>query len=158
MGWGDEIMVTGIARRNQEKNHLPVRVLDKLGRSRWSDIWKGNPRLAALDFKGDVQTLTNGPGRRPYVERETPARWHWRDWICPIGEIHFDQHERLCAAKYTGRVIVEPHLKSGASPNKDWGWARWVELTRELTRRGHAVAQFGGPGAVQLPGVELIHS
>src|SRR5215211_7286282 len=100
MGWGDEIMVTGIARRKQERNPLPVRVLDKRGRPRWCDIWKGNPRLAAPDFKGRVQTLTNGPGRRPYVEREAAGRWHWRDWICPVGEIHLDERERSYGGGY----------------------------------------------------------
>jgi hypothetical protein len=34
MGWGDEIMITGIARRLQERDPLPVRVLDRNGRPR----------------------------------------------------------------------------------------------------------------------------
>ena len=45
MGLGDEIIVTGIAqRRGQEANPLPVRVLDKRGKTRWHEIWEGNPR------------------------------------------------------------------------------------------------------------------
>lgn len=158
MGWGDEIMVTGIARRLQERSPLRVRVHDKRGRPRWSDIWKGNPRLAPPDFKGRVQVLTNGPGRRPYVETETAQRWVWRDWICPVGEIHLGERERLFAAGYAGRVILEPALKAEASPNKDWGRLRWAELARQLSRQGHRVAQFAGPGMACLPGVELIRT
>jgi ADP-heptose:LPS heptosyltransferase len=156
MGWGDEIMVTGIARRMQEQSPLRVRVLDKRGQPRWSEIWNGNPRLAPPDFRGRVQALTNGPGRRPYVARETPQRWVWREWICPVGEIHLDKRERDFAAAFAGRVILEPHLKSDASPNKDWGWARWTELAQRLIGWGHAVAQFGDPRTARLPGVDLI--
>ena len=65
MGWGDEIMVTGIARRQQELSPLPVRVLDKRGRRRWNEIWRGNPRLALPDFEGKVQLLSNGRAAGP---------------------------------------------------------------------------------------------
>ena len=158
MGWGDEIMVTGIARRQQERDPLPVRVVDKRGRPRWSDIWTGNPRFATREFKGRVQSLTNGPGRRPYVERETEARWIWRDWICPVGEIRLSEPEQAFASRHAGRVILEPRLKAAASPNKDWGWKRWAELARQLANRGHAVAQFGEPGEARLPATELIRT
>jgi len=155
MGWGDEIMVTGIARRLQEKDPAPVRVHDKHGRPRWSEIWNGNPRLAPPGFEGRVQVVVNGPGRRPYIERETARRWHWRDWICPVGEIHLGAPERAFAAAHAGKVILEPRLKPEASRNKDWGEARWARLARALAREGHAVAQFGPPGG-GLPGVETI--
>ncbi len=158
MGLGDEIMVTGIARRMQEKQPLPVRVLDKRGRPRWHCIWDGNRRLATPGFEGRVQTLINGPQRRPYVVRETEQRWVWRDWVCPVGEIHLSERERDFGAGLAGRVILEPSLKPKASPNKDWGWARWVQLARELLTRGHAVAQMGPAGTPRLPGVELIHT
>lgn len=156
MGWGDEIMVTGLARRLQERDPRPVRVLDKRGRRRWNPIWIGNPRLAPLDHRGPMQTLTNGPGRRPYIERETPQRWIWRDWICPVGEIVLDEREIAFGAAHADRVLVEPGLKPGASPNKDWGRARWAELARRLACEGHRVAQFALPSTSALPGVEPI--
>ena len=159
MGWGDEIMVTGIARRLQERNPAPVRVHDKRGRVRWSEMWNGNPRFAAPDFKGRVQVVVNGPSRRPYVDRETAECWHWRDdWICPIGELYFSARERAFGARHAGKVILEPRLKAGASPNKDWGLARWIELARALARKGHEVAQFAGAGPGDLPGVQTIRA
>jgi ADP-heptose:LPS heptosyltransferase len=156
MGFGDEIMVTGIARRMQERSSAPVRVLDKHGRPRWSSLWDGNPRLAPPRFRGAVQTLINGPGRRPYIARETERSWVWRDWVCPLGELHLTKHERALAAGLAGRVIVEPGLKAEASPNKDWGWKRWAALSRALLSHGHAVAQVGPAGSPRLPGVELL--
>ena len=53
-------------------------------------------------------------------------------------------------------MLLEPRLKAAASPNKDWGWGRWSELARQLTRQGHVVAQFTEPGEAVLPGVEAI--
>lgn len=156
MGWGDEIIVTGMARRLQENNPLRVRVLDKRGRARWHAIWDGNPRLAPPDLNTEVQTLTNGPGRRPYIARETERCWVWRDWICPVGEIYLSECERAFGANHAGRVILEPNVKPKASPNKDWGWARWAEVSRQLLKQGHAVTQLGAAGSPRLPGVEFI--
>lgn len=158
MGWGDEIMVTGIARRMQESNGRQVRVQDRRGRARWSEIWAGNPRLAPPGGREPVQVLVNGPGSRPYIARETERRWIWREWICPVGELHLTAVERAVAMPYAGRVILEPGLKAQASPNKDWGWANWAALAERLGRQGHRVAQLGPAGTRLLPGVELIRT
>lgn len=158
MGWGDEIMVTGVARRLQEKNPLRVRVLDKRGKARWHEIWQGNPRIAPPDFAGPVQKVTNGPGRRPYIERETKERWIWREWDCPVGEIYLTPKERAFGARYPDRLILEPTLKPRASLNKDWGWARWNTLVQQLLRRGYPVAQLGSSATPALPNVELIRT
>ena len=158
MGWGDEIIVTGIARRLQQRAALPVRVLDKRGRRRWHSIWESNPRLAKPEWRGKVQTTVNGPGRRPYIRRQTARRWLWRDWVCPVGEIHLSPAERAFSAGRAGRVVLEPHLKRDASANKDWGWRRWKELARLLQRSGHLVTQLGPPGTRLLPGAELIET
>ncbi len=158
MGWGDEIMVTGVARRAQETNPLPVKVLDKKGQTRWHEIWTGNPRIASPAFAGPVQTITNGPGRRPYIERETKERWIWREWDCPTGEIYLTPQERAFGTRYSGRVIIEPNLKPKASPNKDWGKPRWASLARQLMDFGYAVAQLGEPSTPMLAGVERIQT
>lgn len=157
MGWGDEIIVTGLARRMQRRDPRPVRVLDRKGRARWSDIWSGNPRLAAPG-PGVAQVLASGPGLRPYIARETATRWVWRDWVCPVGEIHLTAGERAFATPFAGRVLLEPNLKPGASPNKDWGWTRWQGLADALARQGQRVAQLAPPGARLLAGVDPIRT
>ncbi|MCI0683022.1 MAG: hypothetical protein L0Y71_13050 [Gemmataceae bacterium] len=147
-----------MARRLQELNPLPVRVLDIRGRPRWHEIWKGNPRIAKPDFAGPVQPITSGADRRPYIERQTKRRWIWREWSCPVGEVFLTARERELGARYPGRVIVEPNLKAQACRNKDWGWSRWDALVRQLLRRGFPVAQLGSSATRLLPGVELIRT
>ena len=156
MGWGDEIIVTGLARRMQRRDARPVRVLDRKGRARWSDIWSGNPRLAPPGQPGPAQDLASFPGHRPYIAGKRADRWLWRDWVCPVGEIHLSPAERAYAAPYAGRVLLEPNLKPGASPNKDWGLPRWQALADALARAGQRVVQFAPPGAAPLRGVEPI--
>ena len=140
----------------QEKIPRRVRVLDKRDRPRWNAIWDHNPRFAPPGWKGEVQTTTNGPGRRPYIQRETPRRWLWRECVCPVGEIHLSACERAFGARHAGRIILEPNLTGKASPNKDWGWKRWTELGRQMLQRGHTVTQLGPPGTPLLPGADLI--
>ncbi len=156
MGWGDEIIVSGLARRAQQSDPRRVRVVDAKGRPRWSAIWDHNPRFARPGEPGAVQLHTSAPGRRPYIERETSRRWLWRDWVCPVGEIHLGVAEQSFGGAGRGLVIVEPRLKDGASPNKQWGRSRWAQLVAALRRDGHRVAQLGAPGTLLLPGAELI--
>lgn len=158
MGWGDEIMVTGLARQLQEVNPLPVRVLDRRGKTRWHAIWEGNPRIAAPGFRGEVQPITNGPERRPYIKEETLHRWVWREWTCPVGEIYLTAEERAFGNSFPGRVILEPILKPEANPNKRWNWSNWDTLARLLRQRGYAVAQMAPPKTPLLTGVEWIRT
>jgi glycosyl transferase family 9 (putative heptosyltransferase) len=158
LGWGDEIIVTGVARRLQERNPRPVLVLDRLGRPRWHPAWEGNPRFARPGWKDPVQAVTNGPGARPYIERETFDRWIWREWICPVGEIRISDAERAPWANRAERVILEPNLTPKASPNKDWGWDRWSQAALLLQRAGHRVTQVGPAGIRRLAGAELVET
>lgn len=158
MGLGDEIMVTGIAKRLQEKNPLRVRVLDRRGKTRWHPLWENNPRLAPPDFKGKVQTLVNGPDHREYIAAKTKDAWRWKTWICPIGEIYFTEGENSFGQQYPARVLLEPNLKPQASPNKDWGWSRWEQLSAVLLERGYPVAQIGPKKTRRLPHVEFIET
>lgn len=166
MGWGDEIMVSGIARRLQQRDPRPVRVVDRKGRVRWSDAWRGNPRFAAPGARGPVQVLVNGPGARPYIDGRDGTGWRWRDWVCATGELHLDAGELAFGRAHAGRVLIEPGLKAGASPNKAWGAARWRALAACLRAAGHRVARFAeageatgaDPGSVDADGVEVIRA
>ena len=158
MGWGDEIMVSGLARRAQQKSPLPVRVVDGKGRTRWSGIWENNPRFAPEGFQGRVQTLVNAPGKREYIAGKTREGWKWREWICPLGEIYLTSEERAFGREHRGTILLEPSLKPEASPNKDWGWERWAELARRLGREGHVVTQFASRHRPVLPGARVVRA
>jgi ADP-heptose:LPS heptosyltransferase len=160
MGWGDEIIVTGVARRLQEeaRSQLRVRVLDARGRARWHPIWDHNPRLARAGWPGPALAVTNGPGCRPYIARETARRWFWRDWVCPVGELRLTEAERAFGAGHPARIVVEPALTAKASPNKQWGRRRWEHLAALLARQGYRVSQLGPAGTPVLPGAERIET
>ena len=171
MGLGDEIMVAGEARRLQARDPRPVAVLDRDGRPRWHDLWDGNPRIAhPRDVVAglDVQSLTNGPGCRPYIDYEWMRRdfaavfpgrpfttkmrdprlpWRYTRWRCTPGELPLVER-----GAPRGYIVVEPHIKRGASPNKDWGWARWQALVSRVRVPDHPWVQLGPPGTRLLHG------
>ncbi len=156
MGLGDEIMVTGAARRCQGAGDpRPVAVLDRHARPRWHPLWTGNPRIATPEAVArgvPVQTIVNGPGCRPYVDygRTTATCWAYTDWRAAPGELY--NVERWKPQDY---VIVEPHIKAKASPNKDWGWERWQALVGRLDLDW---VQLGPPSTRLLDGVRQIET
>ncbi|MFQ5774196.1 MAG: glycosyltransferase family 9 protein [Kiloniellaceae bacterium] len=172
MGLGDEIMVTGEARRAQERDPRPVAVRGRDGRQRWHRLWAGNPRLATPQQVAaglHVQWIVNGPGCRPYVDYETMRRefesvfpgrpfttkvrdprlpWRFTDWRAEPGEL-----PGIDKIEPRGYLVVEPHVKAGASPNKQWGRERWQALVASLRLPGHPWVQLGPPGTRRLEGV-----
>lgn len=155
MGWGDEVMVSGQCREMQARD--PRRVKVEYERRRWHEAWLHNPRIAGPDERGDFQILRpREDWRRPYIEAKGPTQWRWKAWGPPRGELYLTDEEKAFGAKYSGRVIVEPNIKPGASPNKQWGWVRWNKLAWLLGERGIRVTQLGTGGIPQLQGVEFM--
>lgn len=157
MGWGDELMVTGQARVMQQTDPRRVQVLYE--RPRWFDAYDHNPRLARPDETGDFQVLRPRQNwLRPYIEAKTDQQWVWKPYQAPRGELYFSPAERAFGERHAGRVIIEPHLKPGASPNKQWGWLRWNKLAWLLRNRGITVTQMGPAGTTLLEGVDFIQT
>ena len=156
MGWGDELMVTGRARVMQERDRRKVRVVYERP-NRWFEAYDHNPRLAVPSEQGNFQILhPRVNGLRPYCTAKTPERWGWRKYQPPVGELYLTASERAFGAHYAGRILLEPHIKASASPNKQWGWVRWNKLAWLLTRRGLKVSQIGPAGVPVLEGIEFI--
>ena len=155
-------MVSGRARVMQQTDPRKVRVTYQGKRQRKASavIWDNNPRIAAYDERGDFQELEardRVTNMRPYHTAKTPERWTYNlDFRPDVGELYFTDVELKFGAQYTGRIIVEPHIKPGASPNKDWGWVRWNKLAWLMQRAGLRVTQLGMPGTRTLEGAELI--
>lgn len=157
MGWGDDIMVTGQARAMQQNDPRRVQVLYE--QPRWPEAYAHNTRLARYDEQGDFQILRpRQMGLRPYMVGKSPDRWTWRAYQPLRGEIWLTDAERAFGDRYAGRIIVEPHIKPGASPNKHWGWVRWNKLAWLLQQRGVQVAQMGRAGTPVLEGVDFIET
>ena len=155
MGWGDELMMTGQARELQRRDPRKVRIA---GDEKFHDAWLNNPRIAQPGEQGDFQPLPrrDADGLRAYIVAKTWKRWTWRAWGPPAGELYFTDEERAFGAAHGGRVILEPHVKPGASPNKQWGWARWSALARMAKDRGCRVTQVGPAGTARLDGADFI--
>ena len=173
MGVGDEIMVTGDAKRLQEAdpNRRRVVICDKKGDRRWSRLWQGNPRLIRpgepVGRLGRIE-IRNGPHCRPYVDYERMAEtfeqvfpgrpfttkvrdhrlpWRFTDWRATPGEFYC--FERL---EPRGYIVVEPNPKAKGNPNKDWGWNRWQALVHSVKWPDHPWVQLGPGDTRRLDG------
>ena len=180
MGLGDEIMVTGAARRLQEADpqRRRVAVYGHNGLRRWSTIWEKNPRLLAPSDdsfnRGNHLKLVNGPRCRPYVDydrmraqfetvfpgvpfttkiRDHRLPWRYTDWRATPGELYC--FERLSPRGY---IVVEPNPKANGNPNKDWGWNRWQALVAAVKWIEHPWVQLGPKGTRLLEGVAHIET
>jgi hypothetical protein len=161
MGLGDALMDSGAARVAQLRDPRKVRIL--LGQKLvWSEVWDNNPRLARKDERGDFQVLY---GRDPvtnmrgYHTGKTDQRWTYNLNFRPeVGELYFTDAERAFAERFAGRVIIEPRIKSGASPNKQWGNERWDALALLCRKAGIHLTQMGGVGTRPMSNAELIQT
>ena len=162
MGWGDELIATGQARAMQQADPRKVMIHDRNGAIRAHAMWVNNPRiLGRTERAAKTQLLVNGPGVRPYIAAKSAERWTWREWQCPVGEIYFCGEERAFGEQLAppGRfVVIEPNNKPKASPNKDWGRARWQALVALMRRAGLQPWQLGPPGTQLIPGARLIET
>lgn len=151
-------MLTARARAAQRTDPRKCRVTLR-GLPKWSVVYENNPRIARPDEKGDFQDL---PGRdagnnRPYHLAKTSQRWTYNPaFRAERGELYLSEAERAMARQFAGRLVIEPHLKPGASPNKQWGWVRWRKLARMLAEDGLRPTQLGPPGTQVLDGAEFI--
>lgn len=159
MGLGDDFMVAGHARRLQQTDPRRCRVTTQGRHARWSLVWDHNPRIARPDEAGDCQLL---PARgmdnmRPYHTAKSDVRWVYNLAFRPdVGEIYLTEQERAFGSKYAGRVLIEPHIKPGASPNKQWGMERWTALVRLMRMAGIVPAQMGREDTPLVDGCEFI--
>lgn len=134
MGYGDELMVAGEAKRRGGATSKRFAVPDPRGGQwppfRWSPVWDGNPRMAPPGTPYD-EVIDNRPGHRPYIVAKSPTRWTWRAYAPEPAEYFIiGPYEQKIREQAKGKVIVNPQLKSLASPNKQWGIDRWQQLVR----------------------------
>lgn len=148
-------MVTGHVREMQRRDPRKVRIVYE--RPRWHEAWENNPRIARPEEQGDFQEYKpRDDYRRPYIADKTFARWTWRKYGPPPGELYFSHDEEAFGAHYRNRIIVEPRLKPGASPNKSWGTGYWLEFVRRAASAGIHLSQLGPINKYRLQGVEFI--
>jgi ADP-heptose:LPS heptosyltransferase len=151
VGAGDEFIASGEARRLHQKLSKPVVIVDRYGQPRAHPLWAGVPYIVSQHSRNAV-IIRNCPGFRPYIEGKAKERWVWRKFVPTPAELVFTPEELAWAKRGRDAIVLEPSLKTNASPNKRWG--KWTQLVEAL--RGHRLVQF--PGDKILPGVEVIET
>jgi ADP-heptose:LPS heptosyltransferase len=125
MGIGDELMAMGEARRYvRERGCARVAIVDKDGRRRSHFLWEQSDYIAQPQQECE-HSIVNGGNARPYIDyqRTTKIRWAFNLAYRPTpAELPWIG----ACSQAQGMILVEPFIKPGASPNKQWG--RWQEL------------------------------
>lgn len=163
MGIGDEIIASGHALSEHRRTGRRIRITDRRGNKRWSEMWCGLPWMEQ-ERERDPEALEvmNGGGCRPYLRGTTldgSGRLRFSDWRVRdhAGAIALTEAERAKAAGLPGRyILLEPHTKPAAGPNKNWGWGNWQRLAGLL--RGIPLVQVGPRGTRTLKGARLVET
>jgi hypothetical protein len=159
MGIGDELMAAGEAEwfaRQQPQQPYRVGIFDaRRLQLRWDDIWEGNPYVAR---PGTLHhhVMTNCGGHRPYIAGKTVERWTWQRYTPQPATLVLRSDEAAVAAHTQGAVLLQPTIKHGASPNKQWPWASWQALVDSAP--GIRWVQVGMGMEHQLRGVEFLET
>lgn len=171
MGWGDEIIASGEAKRLFDKTGEPVIIRGRRNEVRWSPVWKDSPYIIGpgQNHKGSTQDMKNCGGHRFYLDYERMSRefnavypgrsytskvqdgrlpYRFNNWKSARGELHFVKRSEQ--PKY---IIIEPHFKP-RQWNRDWGWTNWVKVVRLLPKLPWV--QIDPIGKPILPGVKHI--
>jgi ADP-heptose:LPS heptosyltransferase len=149
MGWGDELIASGLARGAA---HRGKRIAFGDGkRIIWSAqsfeifrlnqniAWPGEEMVEASRlFPSKLEWIPHYRGRRLYGYVEN-NRWRFVDFECKPGEVVFDDQELAFAATlpWGPFVVVEPRVKPRGAchgANKQWPLRRYAALVEALER------------------------
>ena len=156
-------MASGQALAEHKRTGRRVQILDKYNRPRWSEMWSGLNWIARPREGGDLATIRNGPGCRPYLKypwfrqtRQRFSQWRARDHVGAIaltdGEKAFADRALRAVGPF---ILIEAGAKPSA-PNKQWGFDKWQALLDILEVKGHTMLQIGQGGKLPLKGVAHI--
>jgi hypothetical protein len=165
MGYGDQLMATGMARGARARGK---RIAFGDGQKiLWdhhsAQIFRGNPNIAEPGSEGetDLEWIPFYRGNRIY-NRQAGDRWIWNpDFRAIPGDVHFDEQEAAFARHFgSGFVVIEPNVPEfkTVAPNKQWPVARYREVAMRVMADGLRVVQFDHGGAVKIAGARLVRS
>lgn len=145
MGWGDELLGSGLARGCAAQGK---RMAFGDGRKiMWSyqahDLFRYNPNVAppGSEKDDDLVWCPHYGGNRLYGYYANGNKWHWRPFKCVPGEVFLTEQE--CAVSQEVGIIIEPRTKD--KPNKQWPVDRYQDVADELVGRGFTVSQLVAP-------------
>jgi ADP-heptose:LPS heptosyltransferase len=91
----------------------------------------GQPHIAEPGTQYDEKLVNHG-GARPYISGKSPQGWVWNPYVPEPAYITLTAMELEHRNAAAGAVVVNPVVKYGASPNKQWPlphWQRLIDLT-----------------------------
>ena len=148
-------MTSGHCRLLQQKD--PRKVKLEYGKRLWNSVFDHNPRIARHGETGDFQIYYPRPnGLRPYIAAKSLQKWTWKEYKPPVGEIYLQPDELEWAEQYAPQIVIEPTIKAGASPNKQWH--HWQLLVFRLRKMGYNLVQLGPAGTRWVPGVKFVET
>lgn len=167
MGYGDDIMATGLARGAHQAGSKVAFGDGK--RIIWGpyseEIFKNNPNIARPEATRDktLKWIPYYKGNRIYNKLEN-GRWIWNyDFKAMPGEIFLQDHER-CISRPEHFIVMEPHVPKhkSSSSNKDWGFDRYQKVCDKLLER-YTIVQFANgkkalSGAISIPTKSFRHA
>ena len=151
MGYGDEIIGTGLARgASADGKKVAFGDGQKIMWSSWCpEIFAHNPNVAKPGSEKDLNLIwvPHYKGSRMYNTLSSDRkRWVWNyEFKAKPGEFFFTANELNYASAFKpGYVLMEPNVpwQKEVAPNKDWGEGKYEELSRRLVINGLKVVQF----------------
>ncbi len=150
MGWGDELVASGLARGAKDRGELIAFGFG--GKIRWNrhshEIFRNNPNVAppGQENIANLRWIAHCPGARLNTAgiEHNGLRWRWLPFRPPPGELFFDESECSFGASFGhGFVVIEPRVKP-CWANKQWPQKRYQAVAHALEDRGVRVVQFSG--------------
>lgn len=152
MGWGDEIMALGRVERHFLKTGRQVAIVGPAGDRRRNELWEGNPAWNPTA----EDTIIDGPGARPYIERWEGTRIILNTKHRPhAGRVFLTAEERKRCTLSGRFAVISPHIKGNASPNKSWGAKLWEQAIDGFPM---PVYQLGNGGLDLIIGARFYHT
>lgn len=149
MGYGDDIMATGLAKGFKAKGKRAA-----FGDGRkiiwgpWSEeMFRHNPNVARPgdENASDLEWVPHYKGNRMY-NKLVDGKWVWNySFKAKPGEFFFTDIEKEVARNLgTGFILIEPNVpwQKSVAPNKDWGEKNYIDVAKALKTMGHNVIQF----------------
>lgn len=166
MGYGDEIIGTGLARGARLRGkRIAFGDGRKIDWGPWCrEIFANNPNIAppGSEAAGDLEWVHHCKGHRLY-NRQNGDKWEWNyDFKVRQGEFFFTDAERFNARHALSDrpfIVMEPNLpwQKSVAPNKDWGATKYVEVAWALKDKRYDIVQFKHKNTRRiLPDVKLI--
>jgi len=141
VGYGDEIMLSGIVKKAYQKHKKPV-ALGRFGQNYmeqvlWGEVFENNPKIDRNPGAGAIW-VHEIKGNRPYIdyyktqEANGERVVYKKSYRPEPGELFFTEEELAKYGQYKDFIYIEPNVKGSFGGNKDWGFKSWQEVVKRL--------------------------